>query len=173
MNYNTLPAVEKLAQHFFLLLKSSNGLAEFEGRAMEDVMGIVSAAMGQALGELDDWLLENHRVPGSTIHDRRERRLLAECGQVSFTRRVFCTQEGIRFTPLDEYLGIKPFARISPGAFDMVAKDALCDAYARAAEILCRHTHTSLSRQSVKNIIRQYAETYLSSDTEAARACST
>jgi hypothetical protein len=168
MNHDTLPVVESLNKLFTLLLKSSNDFADFERKTMDAVMSCTAAAMGNTLAAFDDYLLENCRIPGSIIHDRKERTLLTLCGQVSFSRRVFYTQDKKRFCLLDEYLGIKPYARISPEAFEMVAQDALCDSYGRAAEILCRHTPTSLSRQSVKNIIRHYAESYILSDSEAA-----
>lgn len=168
MNHDTLSTVESLRKLFFSLLKETDGFAQFESDAMELSFSLMSSAMSQALCSYDDWLKDNRRPPGCTIHDRRERTLLTECGQVSFLRRSYTTAQGESFSLLDETLGIKPYTRISPGAFNLVIKDVMCDSYERAAELLCRHSRTSLSRQSVKKMIRKAALPIQETDSEIA-----
>lgn len=168
MNHDTLSIAENLSGLFLNLLKSSSGFADFERIAMESSFSLIAAAMSHALISYDDWLYEYRRPSGSVIHDRRKRTLLTECGQINFTRRTYKNEEGARFSLLDEALQVAPYTRISPGAVDMVISDVICDSYTRAAELLCRHTHTCLSRQSVKELLRKYAKSIQELDSEVA-----
>jgi len=169
MNHDTLPIAEKLTDLFLDLLKRSSDFADFEEAAMEFSFSLIATAMSHALIVYDDWLCEHARPAGLVIHDKRKRVLLTECGQVSFTRRSYQDKDGMSFSLLDEALSIPSYARISPGAVDMVIKDVMCDSYARAAELLCRHTHTQLSRQSVKELLQRYARPTQTLDSEVAR----
>ena len=136
---------------------------------MDACMGVCAAALAAALEHFDLSFLGARRPHGAKVHDVRERTLLCECGQVTFRRRRFELVDGTRFCALDEALGLIPGSRVSPGAFAMVRDDALAGSYARAAELLCRHTRTSLSRSAVGSILREAAEALKTADSEAAR----
>ena len=114
--------------------------------------------MAAALERFDRSFLDERRPVGASVHDVRERTLLCERGQVAFRRRRFELADGTRFCALDEALGLTAGSRVSPGAFAMVRDDALAGAYARAAELLCRHSRTQLSRRAVGSILREAAE---------------
>ena len=154
MDNLTRLAAEALAECFTNIIESCDDFASFERAAMQTGFESMASAMQMVLERHDD-NLSKKRPAGSTVHDRKSRTLLTECGQVSFSRRIYRDAHGRQFRLLDEALGIKEHSRISPGAFEMVRDDALCASYARAAEILCRHTHTSLSRASVQAIVRE------------------
>ena len=125
--------------------------------------------MAAALERFDRSFLDERRPVGASVHDVRERTLLCERGQVAFRRRRFELADGTRFCALDEALGLTAGSRVSPGAFAMVRDDALAGAYARAAELLCRHSRTQLSRRAVGSILREAAESLKGADSEAAR----
>lgn len=110
--------------------------------------------------------LSARRPAGAKAHDVREHALLCECGQVTFRRRRFELADGTRFFALDEALGLRAGTRVSPGAFSLVRDDALCRAYASAAELLCRHTRTKPSRRTVGSILRQAADALKRADPE-------
>uniref|UniRef100_UPI00189B117E UPF0236 family transposase-like protein n=2 Tax=Eggerthella lenta TaxID=84112 RepID=UPI00189B117E len=165
----TLRAVDSMAELFYALLRSSDDFEGFEADAMDACMGVCASAMAAALERLDALFLGARRPAGARVHDVRERALLCECGQVAFRRRRFELADGTRFFALDEALGLRAGTRVSPGAFSLVRDDALCCAYARAAELLCRHTRTKLSRRTVGSILRQAAEALKRADSEAAR----
>ena len=166
MDNLTRLAAEALAECFYVIIESCDGFASFESAAMDVGFESMAAAMAMALERYDDRLAEA-RPAGCTVHDRRARTVLAECGQVSFARRVYRDAHGRQFRLLDEELGIKARSRISPGAFEMVRDDALCASYSRAADILCRHTRTTLSRTAVQGIVREAGAAALE---QAARA---
>lgn len=165
----TLRAVGSMAEVFYALLCGAPGFKDFEDGAMDACMGICAEAMACALERLDRSFLDVRRPHGAKVYDIRERTLLCECGQVTFRRRRFELAGGIRFFALDEALGLQAGSRVSPGAFSMVRDDALAGAYARAAEMLCRHTRTQLSRRAVGSILREAAEGLEKADAEAAR----
>lgn len=154
MDNLTRLATDALADCYQEILAEAADFAEFEQRAMQIGFEVMSSAMPAALQRRDDELADR-RPAGCTVHDRKDRTVLAECGQVSFTRRVYRDAHGRQFALLDEILGLKPRARISPGAFEMVLADVMCDSFGRAAEILCRHTRCSLSKVAVQAIVRQ------------------
>lgn len=165
----TLRAVDSMTEVFCALLRGASGFKDFEDGAMDACMGVCAAALAAALEHFDLSFLGARRPHGAKVHDVRERTLLCECGQVTFRRRRFELVDGTRFCALDEALGLIPGSRVSPGAFAMVRDDALAGSYARAAELLCRHTRTSLSRSAVGSILREAAEALKTADSEAAR----
>ena len=167
MDNLTRLAAEALSECFHDILLKSDGFASFEKAAMRAGFESMAAAMSMALERHDDDLAKS-RPLDATVHDRRRRTLLTECGQVTFTRRVYRDGHGRQFRLLDEELGIAERSRISPGAFGLVRDDALCASYGRAAEILCRHTRTSLSRTSVQAIVREAGRLALEQASKAA-----
>lgn len=169
MDNDTLSAVDSMARMFERLLERAGGFEDFEGAAMDACMGVCAAAMARALERFDRSFLAARRPAGAKVHDVRGRTLLCECGQVTFRRRRFELADGARFCALDEALGLPPGSRVSPGAFAAVRDDALSGAYARAAELLCRHTRTRLSRRAVGSILREAADALKKADSEAAR----
>lgn len=134
---------------------------------MEAGFESMASAMSMALERHDDKLCAS-RPAHCTVHDRKTRTLLTECGQVSFTRRLYRDPYGRQFSLLDESLGIKIRSRISPGAYEMVRDDALCTSYAKASEILCRHTRCSLSRPAVQAIVREAGKQAIAKASSAA-----
>ena len=163
MRHDTPSIAEALSEVFLHHLlgpeafRSKTGLADFEEQALREGFELIRHAMSLALEKLDDHLYRHERPAGCSVHDRKARTLLTEVGQVSFRRRAYRNREGAQFCLLDECLSIPPGSRISPGAFGMVRDDALCDAYARAGELLCRHTRASLSRRAVADILKESA----------------
>lgn len=163
MNHDTLAVEEALSDIFFsqllepALFHSGCTLGNFEKRAYETGLPLICQAMDRALEKLGDHLYRFEKDEGSSVHDRKPRTLLTEVGQVTFRRRAYRTREGAQLCLPDEHLAIVPGARIPPGAFEMVRDDALCDSYGRAADLLCRHTKTPLSRRSVGHILKESA----------------
>lgn len=169
MDNDTLSAVDSMARMFTRMLGRASDFESFEGEAMDACMGVCAAAMASALESFDRTFLDGRRPVGTRVHDIRERTLLCECGQVTFRRRRFELADGTRFCALDEALGLAAGSRVSPGAFATVRDDALAGAYARAAELLCRHSRTQLSRRAVGSILREAAQGLKKADSEAAR----
>lgn len=165
----TLRAVDSMAEVFCALLRGTSDFEAFEDKAMDACMSVCAAATASALERFDASFLDARRPHGAKVRDVRERTLLCECGQVTFRRRRFELADGTRFCALDEALGLAPGSRVGPGAFAMVRDDALAGSYARAAELLCRHCRTQLSRRAVGSILRESADALGKADSEAAR----
>lgn len=144
----TLQAVDSMGEVFYALLRGASGFEDFEGGAMDACMGVCAEATVCALERADRSFLDARHPVGARVHDIRERTLLCECGQVTFRRRRFELADGTRFFALDDALSLRAGSRSGPGAFSMALDDALSGAYARADELLCRHTRTQLSRRA-------------------------
>ena len=168
MGNDTPSAVDSMARMFARMLGRASDFESFEGEAM-DACGRLRRRHGGGPERFDRSFLDERRPVGASVHDVRERTLLCERGQVAFRRRRFELADGTRFCALDEALGLTAGSRVSPGAFAMVRDDALAGAYARAAELLCRHSRTQLSRRAVGSILREAAESLKGADSEAAR----
>lgn len=136
---------------------------------MDACADVCAAAMARALERFDRPFPDARRPVGAKAHDVRERTLLCECGQATFRRRRFELADGTRFCVLDEAFGPSSGSRVSRSAFAMARDDALVGSYARAAELLCRHARTKLSRRAVGSILREAVETLEKADSQAAR----
>lgn len=163
-NDNLSDAVAALAAEFLSAAARSDDFAAFEARSVDIGFEAIREAMSAALAAYDDELHANAVPAGATVHDRKPRELLTEVGVVSFSRRAYRGANGRQFCLLDHVLSVPAGRRLSPGAFSMVRDDALCGSYANAAEVLCRHSGTKLSRTAVMGVVREAAEAAAADD---------
>ncbi|MBQ9021100.1 MAG: hypothetical protein IJ113_03660 [Eggerthellaceae bacterium] len=79
MDNLTRLAAEALAECFTNIIESCQDFAAFERAAMEVGFESMASAMQVALERYDDQLYKA-RPSGSTVHGRKSRTLLTECG---------------------------------------------------------------------------------------------
>lgn len=171
MPNSTLPdAVAALAGEFLSIAMASGDFAEFERGSVEAGFAAIRGAMSMALEALDDELAATARPEGCAVHDRKERTLLTEVGQVTFSRRAWRTAGGRQFCLLDLEMSLPARRRLSPGAFAMVRDDALCGSYQNAADVLCRHCATKVDRATVMAVVREAAEQAAEADAAAVES---
>jgi len=124
-----------------------------ETGSLQDVLGMLAEAMSEALEVFDERLFVG-KPKEWRVKDARPRRVLAEFGEVSFTRRIYFDEYGDRRTYLDEILALPPRKRISPGAFQALTLFGSKIPYKRAAKVLFRHCDAGVSGTTTMNVLR-------------------
>ena len=90
---------------------------------------------------------------GLYMHEKdRDRSLYTALGSIEFKRDYYRQKDGGYLYPLDEFLGIKPRARIGNEVLARLATNAVYMSYARSCKEV---THGEVSRQSVHDLLRR------------------
>ena len=142
-----------LSTAFFGLLSAERPSFEsFEEKAIRLGHEVIAEAMAIALERYDAMLCAE--LPGAArVHDRRERVLATEVGDVSFSwRRV---RGGARCRiPLAEALDLPWGCRVSPGAAAFLVEAGAEVSYAKAARLLARKGGSKVSATTVMRAMR-------------------
>lgn len=138
-------------------LTRSEDFKRAETSALEDALATLAEAMSEALERFDAGLLAE-RPEDWRVKDARPRSLLTEFGEVAFTRRVYLDECGARRTYLDEILSLRPRRRLSPGAFEALARFGAEIPYERAASVLFRHCADGVSGMTTMGVLRETGE---------------
>lgn len=160
-------AAGALAEIFAPMALRAADLAEFEDAAIAAGHAAIAAAMAIALEALDAELCRS--LPeGARVHDRRERTLATEVGDVTFPQRR-CRSAAGDFYPLSDRLGIPWGSRISPGARSFLVQAASVVSYERSARLLARRG-SSVSKSAVMGCMRAAGALCAEEDAAAALA---
>ena len=153
-NYDTAPAVACLGGILLDILRTEGpALSRFEESAVGVGHGIIAAAVALALESYDDELCASLPA-GARVHERRRRALATTFGDLAFARRVCIDRYGNTFAPLDDAVGLRRNARVSPRACGFLVDAASEGSYARAAHFMEAAGGSSVSARTVMNVMR-------------------
>lgn len=161
-------AVSALADMFARAASAAADMAALESECIGLGHECMAAALGRALEALDDELMAA-RPDGLRAHDKRERTLATEIGDVRFPARRYRDGSGLDVCPLADRLDVPYGARISPGASEFLSWAATLSSYARAADLLARHG-SRVSATAVMSVMRRCGAACAEEDAAAAES---
>jgi len=125
---------------------------------------ILRAALIKNLRRFDDSL--KAQVPQSwKIIDRCKRTLITLLGEITYMRRCYLDEYGIRHYLLDEVLGIPPRVRIEPSTFIWLVRRSADVSFAKTARDFKSATGTELSRMTIMRCVHKAGELLASAKT--------
>ncbi len=160
-------AARLLAPIFFgVLCEEGADFESFEGRAVSIGRAVIAQAMSIDIERLDAGLCAD--LPdGCSVHDRREKTLATEVGDLSFAYRRVRDRFGNTVIPCADALDLPWNARVSPAARSFLVEAGACVSYQKAANLLARNG-SRVSATTVMNALRRAGE--LCAEDDAALA---
>ena len=157
MNDTATPRAEAsslLASFFFeIVCEEGIGFEAFESRCISLGHSIIADAMSMALERFDAKLCLD--LPeGCKVHDRREKTLASEVGDLKFRYRRVRDSFGNTVIPYADALDLPWNARVTPGAKSFLVEAGANVSYQKAANLLARNG-SRVSPTTVMNAIRQ------------------
>ena len=157
MNDTATPRAEAsslLAPLFFeILCEEGIDFESFESRSISIGNDVIAGAMSMAIERFDAWLCSG--LPeGCKVHDRREKTLASEVGDLRFRYRRVRDAFGNTVVPYADALDLPWGARVTPGARSFLVEAGADVSYQKAANLLARNG-SRVSATTVMNSIRQ------------------
>ena len=157
MNDTATPRAEasSLLASFFFEIACEEGVdfGSFESRCISLGHSVIADAMSMALERFDAALCLD--LPdGCKIHDRREKTLASEVGDLRFKYRRVRDAFGNTVVPYADALDLPWGARVTPGARSFLVEAGADVSYQKAANLLARNG-SRVSATTVMNAIRQ------------------
>lgn len=148
-------ATSALASLFLDIMISRDGMTfeRFEDESIQLGHRIMAQALGAALERYDDLTCADLPA-GHHIHDRRNRILATEVGDVSFVYRRVRDEYGLTHVPLADSLDLPWGARISPGANAFLIEAGAEVSYLKASKLLARKGGSCVSPTTVMRSLR-------------------
>ena len=165
MSYDTTLLRHELQKLCFNHLQENEDLAKTEPAVLDTVFCELREALAAAMQSMDEKLLLDKPL-GWRVKDKRSRTLFTEFGKVTYSRRIYIDEFGMRRTSLDEILDIRKGRRLSANAFSVLSRFASDIPYARSAELFCRHAHDLLSANAVMDTLRELGDLLKERDEE-------
>lgn len=161
-------ASAQLAQIFINFLPEISDFRDFEDKVIEAGHSCMQHAFSLALETLDFQLMSDRNPEdGLRVHDRRQRVLATEIGDICFMQRRYRDVYGCDRYLLSEKLDLSYNARLSPGAADMLVSTGTHVSYRKAAEILARRG-SRIKATTVMSALRQAGAACEKQDVEEA-----
>lgn len=154
--------MEYIIAEIIKTIKESDTAIIRETKLLQLFMRVFTEALVCALETMDTELVEQYKHQGYQIERRDRRTIQGLFGTVTYQRRRI-RKEGPRakgFYPLDTQLGLKKYQRYTALFMKRVAEAATGSVYRTTADIINRLTLTSISHQTVGNIIKQVGQGY-------------
>jgi hypothetical protein len=154
--------MEYIIAEIIKTIKESDTAIIRETKLLQLFMRIFTEALVCALEIMDTELVEQYKKQGYQIERRDRRTIQGLFGTVTYQRRRI-RKEGPRakgFYPLDIQLGLKKYQRYTALFMKRVAEAATGSVYRTTADSINRLTLTSISHQTVGNIIKQVGRGY-------------
>ena len=157
MNDTTTPMAEAaslLASSFFeVVCEEGVDFEAFESRCISLGHSMIADAMSMALERFDARLCLG--LPeGCRVHDRREKTLASEVGDLKFRYRRVRDAFGNTVVPYADALDLPWGARVTPGARSFLVEAGADVSYQKAANLLARNG-SRVSATTVMNSVRQ------------------
>jgi len=131
-------------------------------RLLQLFIRIFTQALGIALETIDKELTAEYTKQGYQIKQRDFRTIQGLLGTITFERRRI-RKQGPRakgFYPLDNQLGLRKYQRYTALYMKRVTEVAATSVYRTTADVMNRLTLTTISHQTVANIIKQVGKDY-------------
>ena len=157
MNDTATPRAEAsslLASSFFdIVCEEGIDFGTFESRCIHLGHSVIAEAMSAALERFDASLCSN--LPeGCKVHDKRDKTLASEVGDLRFRYRRVRDAYGNTVVPYADALDLPWGARVSPGAKSFLVDAGADVSYQKAANLLARNG-SRVSATTVMNSIRR------------------
>jgi len=154
--------MEYIVTEIIKIIKESDTAIVRETKLLQLFIRLFTEALACALETMDTELVEQYKKQGYQIERRDRRTIQGLFGTVTYLRRRI-RKEGPRakgFYPLDTQLGLKKYQRYTALFRKRVAEVATGSVYRTTADVINRLTLTSISHQTVGNIIKQVGRGY-------------
>ena len=160
-------ATSLLSSFFFeVLCEEGVDFASFESRCISLGHSVIARAMSMALERFDARLCSN--LPeGCKVHDKRDKTLASEVGDLEFRYRRVRDAYGNTVVPYADALDLPWGARVSPGAKSFLVDAGADVSYQKAANLLARNG-SRVSATTVMNSIRRVGALCAEEDTALA-----
>lgn len=147
-------ATSLLSSFFFeMLCEEGVDFVSFESRCISLGHSVIARAMSMALERFDARLCSN--LPeGCKVHDKRDKTLASEVGDLVFRYRRVRDAHGNSVIPYADALDLPWGARVTPGAKSFLVEAGAETSYQKAANLLARNG-SRVSATTVMNSIRQ------------------
>ena len=148
--------MEYIVTEMIKIIKESDTAIVRETKLLQLFIRLFTEALACALETMDTELVEQYKKQGYQIERRDRRTIQGLFGTVTYLRRRI-RKEGPRakgFYPLDTQLGLKKYQRYTALFRKRVAEVATGSVYRTTADVINRLTLTSISHQTVGNIIK-------------------
>ena len=144
------------------IIKDSDTAIIREMRLLQLFIRIFTQALVIALETIDKELTAEYTKQGYQIKRRDFRTIQGLLGTITFERRRI-RKQGPRakgFYPLDNQLGLRKYQRYTALYMKRVTEVAATSVYRTTADVMNRLTLTTISHQTVANIIKQVGKDY-------------
>lgn len=170
MNDTSTPRAEasSLLASFFYEIVCEEGIdfEAFESKCISLGHSLIADAMSMALERFDARLCLD--LPGGCrVHDRRNKTLASEVGDLKFKYRRVRDAFGNTVVPYADALDLPWGARVTPGARSFLVDAGADVSYQKAANLMARHG-SRVSATTVMNSIRQAGALCAEEDAELA-----
>ena len=147
--------METIVAEIIQTIKDSDTVIERDMKLLALFCELFRTALGLAFEQLDRELAKEYKKQGYVVERRDRRTVQCLCGTVSFVRRRMKKPGKKGIYPLDRQLRLKPYQRFSALLMKKVAETATSCVYRKTTDIVNRFTLTSVSHQTVKQMVVQ------------------
>jgi hypothetical protein len=154
--------MEYIVTEMIKIIKESDTAIVRETKLLQLFIRLFTEALVCALETIDTELVEKYKQQGYQIERRDRRTIQGLFGTVTYLRRRIRKKgpHAKGFYPLDTQLGLKKYQRYTALFMKRVAEVATGSVYRTTADVINRLTLTSISHQTVGNIIKQVGRGY-------------